>query len=48
MPAGGGSFGGTITVVLSGGDAATRAVMQNIRAEVHSSFGGDVQLAMGN
>jgi TP901 family phage tail tape measure protein len=46
MPGGMGG-GGTLTVVLTGGDAATRAHIAGLRAYVQSTYGGNVQLALG-
>jgi hypothetical protein len=39
--------GGTLRITLSGGDAATRAHIAGLRAYVQSSYGGNVQLALG-
>jgi TP901 family phage tail tape measure protein len=51
VPGGGGGGysggGGTLTVVLTGGDAATRAHIAGLRAYVQGSYGGNVQLALG-
>lgn len=43
----GASTGGTLRIVLSGADAATQAFVGGLRAYVQGSYGGDVQLALG-
>lgn len=44
----GGGGGGGITVTLIGGDAYTASLLRDLRAEVRTSYGGDVQVALGS
>jgi hypothetical protein len=39
--------GAGITVTLVGGDAHTASLLRDLRAEVRTSYGGDVQSALG-
>jgi TP901 family phage tail tape measure protein len=45
--AGGRGGGGNLTITLVGGDAATRAQISGLRAYIQGSYGGNVQLALG-
>jgi hypothetical protein len=40
-------FGGNISIILSGGDDLTSAVLRSIRTEVRTGFNGNVQVALG-
>lgn len=42
-----GSAGGVLRIVLSGADAATQALVGGLRAHIQGSYGGNVQLALG-
>lgn len=46
-PLGGGGQPAAVTVTLVGGDAATRALLKEVRAMVRTDFGGNVQQALG-
>jgi hypothetical protein len=43
----GGGGGGNLTITLLGGDGVTRALVGQFRAHIQGSYGGNVQLALG-
>lgn len=43
----GGGMPGSIQLVLTGGDASTQALLRTLRTEVRTSWGGNVQMALG-
>lgn len=47
MVGGYGAAGGNLTITLVGGDSLTRAVVGTLRGYVQGSYGGNVQLALG-